>query len=329
MGYSDVITRSNAEATIPEEAANEILKSMPENSVVMRMGKKLANMSRAQYRMPVLSALPLAYFVEEAPQTGQGETAADSYKQTTKAEWANKYIYAKEIACIVPIPESVIDDSSFDIWGEVKPSIVEALGKVFDAAVLYGTNAPSDWPDDILTAATAASHVIALGSGADIYEDIMGVGGVLAKVEEDGFMVTGHVGALSLRASLRGLRDGNDQPIFVRSMQDKTRYDLDGAPIDFPLNGSINAASSLLISGQWDKLVYSMRQDITYKVLDQAVITDPSDSNTIIYNLAQQDMVALRVTMRLGWQLPNPINRINSDNTTRYPFAVLVPSASS
>jgi hypothetical protein len=28
--------------------------------------------------------------------------------------------------------------------------------------------------------------------------------------------------------------------------------------------------------------------------------------------------------MRLGWQLPNPINRVNQNDATRYPFAVLV-----
>ena len=100
-----------------------------------------------------------------------------------------------------------------------------------------------------------------------------------------------------------------------------TRFDLDGAPIYFPTNGAINAASSLLVSGQWDQLVYAIRQDITYKILDQAVIQDAA-GNTI-YNLAQQDMVALRAVMRLGFALPNPINRIQSVAASRAPFAVL------
>jgi len=41
--------------------------------------------------------------------------------------------------------------------------------------------------------------------------------------------------------------------------------------------------------------------------------------------LAQQDMVALRAVMRLGWQVPNPINRIEEDADERYPFAALIP----
>jgi hypothetical protein len=64
-----------------------------------------------------------------------------------------------------------------------------------------------------------------------------------------------------------------------------------------------------------------MRQDVTYKLLDQAVITD--GAGKIIYNLAQQDMVALRAVMRLGFALPNPINRVNPVAATRYPFATL------
>jgi len=55
------------------------------------------------------------------------------------------------------------------------------------------------------------------------------------------------------------------------------------------------------------------------------VITDASGA--IIYNLFQQDMTAMRVVMRMGWQLPNPPNWIkqSDSDTSRYPFAVLRP----
>jgi hypothetical protein len=36
-------------------------------------------------------------------------------------------------------------------------------------------------------------------------------------------------------------------------------------------------------------------------------------------------MVALRAVIRLGWQLPNPINRLQPTEASRYPFAVLKP----
>ena len=41
----------------------------------------------------------------------------------------------------------------------------------------------------------------------------------------------------------------------------------------------------------------------------------------------QNDMVALRAVMRLGWEIPNPINSVQKDKTKRCPFAVLKPAA--
>ena len=82
-----------------------------------------------------------------------------------------------------------------------------------------------------------------------------------------------------------------------------------------------------LVGGDWTKLVYSIRQDISWKLLDQAVITDPTNSNAIVLNLAQQDAVALRVTFRAGWALPQPASRVAGD--TRFPFASLVGVTSS
>lgn len=50
----------------------------------------------------------------------------------------------------------------------------------------------------------------------------------------------------------------------------------------------------------FSQAVYAIRQDITVKILDQGVIQD-LDTKEIIYNLAQQDMTALRIVFRMGW----------------------------
>lgn len=315
MPYNSLVSRTDAAGLIPEEAGRDIIRNVVAESVVMRLGRRLPDLSRNQLRMPVVSALPSAYFVD-------GDT---TLKQTTEVNWSDKYINVGELACIVPIPEAVLDDAAYDIWGEVRPLIAEAMGRAFDRAVLYGTNAPSTWPTDLLDGATAAGNAVTEGAaGNDLYDDIMGEEGTIAAVEEDGFLVSGHLAALSLRAKLRACRDDNQQPVFVRSMQEGVRYELDGEPLLFARNGAVDASQSLLVSGDWTQLVYALRQDITYKLLDEAVIQDTNGD--IQYNLAQQDMVALRAVMRLGWQVPNPTNRIQSSESSRYPFAVLVPA---
>jgi len=313
---TNAILRTDAEALIPEQVAREIIQGVPQYSAVMQLATRLPNMTAKQKRMPVLNSLPMAYFVN-------GDTGR---KHTTKVDWKNKYLEAEEIAVIVPIPEAVLDDAEYDIWGQIRPRIEAAFGEVFDAAVLYGTNKPSTWPDGIVTQAEAKGKVVTLGTGNDLYDDIMGEGGVIDLVERSGFMVNGHVAAVSMRAKLRGLRDADGQPIFKATMQEGTRYQLDGERMIFPLNGSIDPTKSLMISGDWSQLVYAIRQDITYKMLTEAVIQDPV-TGEIVYNLAQQDMVALRCVMRLAWQIPNPVNQLDRDENTRFMFAVLKPAA--
>ena len=88
---------------------------------------------------------------------------------------------------------------------------------------------------------------------------------------------------------------------------------------------AVGASKSTLIAGDFLQAVYSIRQDVTYKILDQAVIQDPTDGS-ILYNLAQDDMVALRVVMRLGWEIPNPVNALN-ETDARFPFASLKPAS--
>jgi len=310
--YNGQIDRTDAGALIPEDVSREIIQGIPVNSAVMQLATKAANMSRKQQRIPVLSTLPTAYFVN-------GDTGL---KQTSDMSWANKYFDAEELAVIIPIPEAVLDDADYDIWGEIKPRIMEAFGLAFDQAVLFGTNAPASWPLNILAAAVAAGNVVTNGTGSDLYNDVLGTNGIISLVENDGFMCTGHIGAMKMRARYRGLRDTTGQPLFKTSMQDNTQYELDGAPMFFPRNGGMIDTSALQFCGDFKQVVYAMRQDITYKILDQAVITDAT--NAIIFNLAQQDMVALRAVIRLAWQVPNPINKLNP-SATRYPISALIP----
>ena len=81
---------------------------------------------------------------------------------------------------------------------------------------------------------------------------------------------------------------------------------------------------ALMVAGDFTKAVYAIRQDVTYKILTEAIIQNTDGS--IAYNLAQQDMVALRVVMRLGVQVANPVTR--RKDAEGYPFAVLTPTVS-
>lgn len=310
------IDRNALSGLIPEPVTREIMQGAIAESAVLRMGRRLANMSSKTQTINVLDALPSAYFVNgEATESGAG----DAWKQTTKMAWDKKKIYAEEIAVIVPIPEAALDDADYDIWGEVRPRLNEAFGKVIDAAILFGTNKPSTWRDGVVPSAIAAGNGVPTTS--DVYTDIMGEGGLISKVELDGFNPNGVMSAIQMRGKLRGLKDTTGQPIFKSDMQGATRYGLDGMDMYFPMNGAFDPTQAQMIVGDWSQLVYAIRQDMTFKIFTEGVIQDPS-TKAITYNLMQNDMVALRAVMRLGWEIANPINAYNADIENPFPFSV-------
>jgi HK97 family phage major capsid protein len=304
---------------IPEDVSRQIIKATTVQSAVLTMFRT-RTMSTAEQRMPVLATKPTAYFVN-------GDTGL---KQTTSISWANKFLDAEELAVIVPVPEKLLDDVTYDIWGEIRPEIEEAIAIALDAAVLFGYNKPSSWPASIVAAAISAG-----GTGIDVADDI---NNVMAAVEVDGYDVNGFFIRTSVKSELRGLRDANNAFIFqpVSGVADTTyRGTIYGEKAVSSASGMFEAedagtygrtANSVkLIAGDWTQGIIGVRQDVTWKMLDQAVITD--NNGNIVFNLPQQDMVAMRVVCRYGFQVPNPLNRLQQVEANRYPFAVLRDAA--
>ena len=79
---ANIIDRTGAESLIPIQESNEIIQGTIAQSAVLSRGRKLANMTSKQYKMPVLDMLPIAYFVNG--DNGQ--------KKTTKQAWDKKFI---------------------------------------------------------------------------------------------------------------------------------------------------------------------------------------------------------------------------------------------
>ena len=304
MAVSKGIDKTNVEALIETQVANEIFEGVVRESKALSMFRRLPNMTSDKTKLRVLDSLPIAYFVDESTNNGR--------KNLTKMAWDKKYINAAELAVIVPIKENVLNDTSIDIWSEVRPRIVEAFGKKIDNAIFNGTDKPADWRTGLIPSIVTAGAEVT--EGDNLYSDI---NDVMTKVEESGYNVTGLLGGVGLKGKFRMLTDTTGQPI--------KGTEIDSLPKAFLDNGAWDKTKSVLVAGDFSQAVYAIRQDVTYKVLTEAVIQDPSNGD-ILYNLAQDDMVALRVVMRLGWEIPNPVNALN-ETTKRFPFANLKPKA--
>lgn len=304
-----MITKRDAYALFESDVISEIMEGAVKNSAVLQMFRRLPNMTSNKTKMRVLDSLPMAYWVDADTDNGR--------KKLTKMAWENKYITAEELAVIVPVKEEVLDDADYDIWADVKPRLVEAIGKAIDNAILTGVNKPNGFRLDLLTSILNAGAVVTQGADQTLYSAI---NDAMVKVEESGYNPNGIVGGVDVKGKFRMMLDTTGQPINGTEIGNLPKYYVD--------NGAWDKNKAIMVVGDFSQAVYSIRQDITYKILDQAVIQDPT-TGEILYNLAQEDMVALRVVMRLGWEIPNPVNALNPDEGTRFPFAIIAKNGGS
>lgn len=318
--------RSSASALIPEDVAAQILQEVPAQSVALQLIRRVT-MSRKQQRMPVLAALPTAGFLTAV----DGDTDI-GFKPLTVARWANRYLNAEPLGAVVAIPEDVLDDSDYNLWGEIRPRLVEAIGAAIDAAVFFGAGAPDTWPASIVEQAIAAGNEVVDGTGVDLAADINESMGL---VERYGFEITGHAAAPTIKARLRGLRDQNNQPIYVQSLKSDGGQDFSvyGYPTAFFRNGAWDPDAAEVISGDFNQAVLALRQDITYKILTESTLYGPGGLDDPVIALAQQDMVALRVVCRVAYQTAEPLTALSGEgwsaaggSTTGLPFSVVTPS---
>ncbi len=319
MAFNDIIDRDDASALMPEEVQKEIVEGVIVESAALGLMTHQP-MTRRQQRIPVLSVLPEAYFVDTQNDIGM--------KQTTTQAWSNKYLNAEEIAVVVPMPVNVLEDSEYDVWAQVKPRIVEAFGVKIDNAIFFGVSKPVTWPDDIKTGANTAGNVVVHGTSPIDFGDDVSL--AMGAVEADGFEITGFWGRVQLKQTLRGIRGNFGQLLYYEGQPgiagaEHTPKTLWGLPIQFSKAGLSGfgtlSGNAELIAGDFKQAVVGIREDISMKVFDSGVITD--NLGNILYNLIQQDMVALRATMRIAFQVPNPINRQQEVELNRYPFAVV------
>ena len=298
-----MITKNDVSALIDEQVVGEIFEGAQKESKVLSMFRRLPNMSSDKTKLRVSDALPVAYFVDESKNNGR--------KNLTKAAWKNVFLTAEEIAVIVPIKENLLNDASVDLWAEIRPQLTSAIAKTIDAAVFKGEGAPTSWGEGIIPQIIAKGKKVA--ETGKLYEDI---NKVMVEVEESGYDVNALLGGVGLKGKFRMMTDTTGQPLNTTEIGSLRREYLD--------NGSWDKETATLIAGDFNQAVYAIRSDVDYKVLTEAVIQDPS-SGEILYNLAQEDMVALRVTFRMGYAIPNPVNALDGTEK-RYPFAALVPN---
>ena len=124
------------------------------------------------------------------------------------------------------------------------------------------------------------------------------VSDAMATVEDAGYDVNGFAAKIGIKNSLRKLRDANGNQLFADGVNGKEFYSL---PIEFSRNGAWDKTKAELIGADWDKSLVGIRAELEYEILKEATLQDTLWTDGKPLSLAEQDMIAIKATMRLAY----------------------------
>lgn len=287
--------KNELQGFVPKEKSNDIIKKVVRGSGIMRFSRA-EPMTSDTKTFPVMTSGAGAYWV------GEGKRIS-----TSGATWIFPELKAKKLAVIIPITKEKLNDSTIDVFSELEESIAEAFYTTFDAAAVFGFDSP--FATSLMGAIRENGAVVT----ANANNIDLAASDVMAMVEEAGYDVDGFAARIGLKNTLRKLRDANGAPIFVSGTGQNELY---GQPIEFVRNGAWKDDQADLIAGEWKYSLVGIREGIEYEILKEATLQNTLDEDGKPLSLAEQDMVAIKATMRIGYLCVKP-----------EAFAALVPAA--
>lgn len=264
---------------IPEEISSDIIKDVARGSSIIRLSKA-EEMKTDEKKVPVMTSGAGAYWI------GEGERI-----KTSGATWIYPKLKAKKLAVIIPVTKEKLEDTTVNVFSELKENISEAFYKTIDSACIFGTNSPFE--TSLFGKISTAGNTIKSTGKIDIdASDLM------SKVEENGFDVNGFTATIGVKGTLRKLRDNNGSSLFIEGTNQKEFY---SQPIEFVRNGSWNKEKAVIIGGEWKYSLFGLKQGIEFEILKEATLQNTLDTDGKPISLAEQDMVAIKATMRVAY----------------------------
>jgi HK97 family phage major capsid protein len=282
---------------IPARYSMQIIQEATQQSSVLQLANRVPMGTQVE-RMPVPATFPRA-----------GWTAnSGGRKPYTDLKLSWEELVAEEVAAIVAIPDAILDDSSIDLWAYARPLLSEAIAVALDDAVLFGLDAPPSFPPGGLAALAAV-----VPSGSDHVDTI---NAAFQAVEVSGLGITGSAADISVRGSLRNMRDSDGallcgcDTIDGREVSSLFGYRIVYMPF--------TPTEPDFFTGNWRYAFVGVRQDIRFDLNRNAVIVD--NAGNVLINGWQDNMSALKVWARFGFAAVRPVTRRCPEGAT--PFAV-------
>ena len=279
---------------IPTELRNEVLRVAQANYGLARRDMFYLPFSGPgnSRTIPALGTSVSVFWTDEGGK-----------KKSTQPKFSVVVQTLKKLAAIVPFTEEILEDSAINLTSLVATLFAEAVSKEEDIQFFAGTGAPwtgilNNGSVNIVQQASGDVNQVTVDDLIDM-EDATPAGALA------GAKYYFHRTILSV---LRKLKDSNGNYILVPAANGQPAT-LNGRPYEtseaFPAKSEVTTGDPyILFANLKQAAVFGDKQQLRVKLLDQATITDTDDSTVL--NLAEQDMVALRIVERVGYVVALP-----------------------
>jgi HK97 family phage major capsid protein len=240
-------------------------------------------------------------------------------KRADAPKWDGESLTAEELAVLVPIPNAVIADQTFNITAAMQPLFVRAMARAIDKAAIFGVNKPAGWASpSLLQAATTAGNTVE--AGTDPVEDLMAAA---EKPSAQGYIVNRAVVRPGWQFAAARVR-AHDLIANPAGATEPFPLIVAGLPLylDPPAWRPADAHAFVIDSSC---VLIGIRQTLTVTLHPDGVITDADGK--VLFSAMQQDSTIFRCVMRVGYLLTAPPTDAGLPADERAPVAVVLPPA--
>lgn len=264
--------KDNLKGSVPVEIATDLIKNIVTTSTAFQVCRHVPMASDTK-TLPILTDTGSAYWTGEGEKIGTSVMAFD-YPQLS----------AKKLAVIVPTTKEKMRDSALSVLQDIKDGIADAFVKAIDSAVFFGVSTPFG----INLCDIAETQKIV---GTDKID--MDISAAMGLIESNDLAVSSVITHNGMKKTFRDLRDNNGNAIVVPGGASSSQ--IYNTPIYIPASKVWNKTKAEVILGDFTKAIIGTRDNITYETLTEATVGG--------INLAEQDLIAIKCTMRFGFNV--------------------------
>lgn len=280
----------NRGSLLPTDVSSEILQKTTEESAIMRLARKIALPGNG-LTIPMITGDPTAEWVEE---TG--------VKPVSNPTVNKKIMQAYKLAVIETFSMEFTRDAKA-LYDALIARLPYALAREFDKTVIGATQKPGDNFDNF---ADCTSQSIIATSDASVYDGLVAAD---ADIAENGYLLSGFALSPQARGILLGATDTTGRPLFVNNVAEGAIPMILGVPTYINRGvykegtaGTDGTPAIVGIAGDWTQAMYGTVEGIKIDVNDRGVVTVGSGTSASQINLWQQNMVAVRAEIEVGFR---------------------------